>query len=269
MVIEHYRLPPEVGFKTGQRGFLPDRPTLILIHGAGGQAQNFLPQLRFLDRHLNILALDLPGHGRTPGPGLESITECAEWVRRSLEGLPGESFFLGGHSMGGAVCLEIGLRYPKGPAGIILIASSARFGVSPKILEGLRTDPRATLVRINQWCYPKGTDPVLIAQAVRMMEQTPAPVILKDFLACNRYDCSDDLDKLAIPALILVGDQDVMTPPDSSRFLQGKMPFSRLTVIPGAGHMVMLERPREVNQAILEFIRKSRCRKNPGSAKSF
>jgi pimeloyl-ACP methyl ester carboxylesterase len=164
---------------------------------------------------------------------------------------------LGGHSMGGAVSLEVGLGFPEKVSGIILMACGARFGVSPKILEGLRENPHETLVRINQGCYPKGTDPILIAQAVRMMEQTPASVTLKDFLACDRFHRQEEVQEIKIPTLILAGDQDVMTPPSYSQFLHEQISSSRLTIIPGAGHMVMLEKPREVNQAILEFIQNS------------
>ena len=252
--MERYGLPPEVGFKTGKRGILPERPTLVLIHGAGGNAQNFLPQLRVLDRNLNVLALELPGHGMTPGTGCEHIEDYADWVQQCLERFAVGSYFLGGHSMGGAVSLEVGLGFPEKVSGIILIASGARFGVSSKILEGLRENPHETLVRINQWCYPKGTDPILIAQAVRMMEQTPASVTRNDFLACDRYQCREEVHQLTIPTLILVGEQDIMTPPSYSRFLHETISSACLTIIPGAGHMVMLEKPREVNQAILEFV---------------
>jgi pimeloyl-ACP methyl ester carboxylesterase len=252
--MERYGLPPEAGFKTGKRGILPERPTLVLIHGAGGQAQNFLPQLRFLDRHLNVLALELPGHGSTPGEGFGQIEDYAAWVHGCLEKAAWGPCYLGGHSMGGAVGLEVGMRFPGRIKGLVLMASGARFGVSPKILEGLEKDPHQTMVRINQWCYPKGTAPGLIAQAVRMMEETPASVTLKDFLACSRYDRRDRLGQFALPALILTGDQDIMTPPENAHYLHEKIPASVLAVIPGAGHMLMLEKPGEINQAILAFI---------------
>jgi pimeloyl-ACP methyl ester carboxylesterase len=252
--MERYGLPGEVGFRTGKRGLLKGRPTLVLIHGAGGSAQNFLPQLRFLDRNLNVLALELPGHGGSKGPGKQTIAEYARWVHETLKGPYFESFFLGGHSMGGAVSLETGRRYPENISGLILMATGAKMEVSPQILRGLAEDPHETIIKINRWCYPKGTSPHLIELAARLMEQTPASTILKDFEACHRFNRLEEIRQIRRPALILVGDQDVMTPPDYSRYLSEQISSSSLTIIPGAGHMVMLDKPRETNQAVWDFI---------------
>jgi pimeloyl-ACP methyl ester carboxylesterase len=252
--MERYGLPGEVGFRTGERGLLKGRPTLVLIHGAGGSAQIFLLQLRFLDRNLNVLALELPGHGGSGGDGRQTIAEYAQWVHETLNGPYFESFFLGGHSMGGAVSLEMGWRYPEKISGLILMAAGAKMEVSPNILRGLAEDPHETIVKINQWCYPKGTNPHIIELAARLMEQTPAPTILKDFEACHRFNRLEEVRQIRRPTLILVGDQDVMTPPDYSRYLSEQIPSSSLTIIPGAGHMVMLDKPKEVNLAVWDFI---------------
>jgi pimeloyl-ACP methyl ester carboxylesterase len=249
-----YGLPSKIGYRTGASGYDPNRPTLVLIHGAGGSSQSFLPQLRGLDRHLNILVLELPGHGATPGPGKSSISAYAEWVQETLTESPLESFYLGGHSMGGAVSLEIALRFPQKIQGLVLIATGAELKVSPKLLAGLQEQPHLTIEKINQWSYAKGTAPQIIAQSIQLMAQTPISVILEDFKACDQFQQRDEIAHIKIPALILVGDQDMMTPPDSSRFLQEKIPSSRLVIIPGAGHMIMLEKHKEINQTIRDFI---------------
>jgi pimeloyl-ACP methyl ester carboxylesterase len=252
--MDRYGLVPEVGYRTGHSGIVPKRPTLVLIHGAGGSSQSFLPQIRGLDRIINILALDLPGHGNTPGPGRQVIASYSDWVHETLARPFPESFFLGGHSMGGAITLEMGLRFPNKIQGLILIATGASLGVSPKLLTGLQEQPRQTISTINQWSYAKGTDPQIIAQSIRLMEKTPVSIIEGDFQACNQFQRQDEIGGIKAPTLILVGDQDVMTPPSSSRFLQEKIPASQLVVIPESGHMVMLEKHQEVNQAIMEFI---------------
>jgi pimeloyl-ACP methyl ester carboxylesterase len=252
--MDRYGLAPGLGYRTGSSGLIPKRPTLVLIHGAGGSSNSFLPQIRGLDPSMNIFALELPGHGNTPGPGSSSITSYADWVHETLAGPFFESFFLGGHSMGGAISLEMGLRFSNKIQGLILISTGATLGVSPKLLTGLQEQPHQTLVKINEWSYAKGTDPKVIAQSIQLMEQTPLSVILEDFQACNQFQRQDEVVGIKMPTLILVGDQDVMTPPDSSRFLQEKIPASQLVIISGSGHMVMLENHQEVNQAIREFI---------------
>ena len=247
-------LPQEVGFRAGVSGLLPHRSTLILIHGAGGSSQSFLPQIRRLDRRLNVLAIDLPGHGRTPGPGRSSIAEYAAWLSQVLQGLPDRGCYLGGHSMGGAVCLELALQRPGGFRGLVLIATAASFSIAPETLSGLRSAPDAVLERINRQCYARGTSQAILAQSLGLLRQTAAETIYGDFLACSRFRRISDLAGLDRPALILAGDEDLLVPPSATTLLQKALPGSRLVSIPGAGHMVMLEKPGLVHKALLHFI---------------
>ncbi len=205
---------------------------------------------------MNVLAFDLPGHGGTFGPGQDTISAYANWVEKALSNLPIPSYVLGGHSMGGAIGQELALRSSLPLAGLILIATGEELNVSPKILEGLLTDPDQTLALINRWCLPINTDPLLIQQSLQILKQTSIPIITNDFIACNRFDRSENISTITLPALIIVGQEDKMTPPSFSQSLNQKIPSSRLVVIPSAGHLVMLERPKEVNQAIEAFITK-------------
>jgi len=252
--MSQFGLSSDAGYKTGEKGILPERPTLILLHGAGGSSQTFLHQVRALDRSLNILALDLPGHGNTPGPGFDTISAYAHWVEQALSGSTIPSYFLGGHSMGGAICQEMAWHSSLPLKGLILISTGEELNVSPQILEGLLTKPDQTLTLINQWCFPKNTDPLLIQQSVELMKQTPIPIITNDFIACNRFNRSENISTITPPTLIIVGEEDQMTPPAFSQSLNKKIFSSRLVVVPGAGHLVMLEKPREVNQAIEAFV---------------
>ena len=247
-------LPSNVTFKIGDQGIVPDRPTLVLIHGAGGSSQTFLHQLRRLDRTMNVVAMELPGHGSTPGPGRDTISGYANWVEKAFSSFPIQSFFLGGHSLGGAIALELALQSWSRIKGLILIATGAELPVSVKILEGLARDPDPTLALINKWCFPPDTDPLLIQQSLELMRQTPIQVIYNDFQACNRFDRLENVSTITLPTLILVGDRDVMTPPAFSEALQREILNSKLVLVPGAGHLVMLEKPREVNQALEAFI---------------
>jgi len=252
--MDHLGLPSNVGYRTGEKGLSPGRPTLILLHGAGGSSQTFLHQLRLLDRTMNVVAVELPGHGGTPGPGRDTISSYATWMEETLSAFPIESFFLGGHSMGGAIALELALRSWSRIKGLILIATGAELRVSAKILEGLAKAPEPTLALVNQWCFPPDTDPLLIQQSLELMRQTPIQVIYNDFQACNRFDRLENIATITLPTLILVGERDAMTPPAFSEALQKEILHSKLVLVPGAGHLVILEKPREVNQAIEDFV---------------
>jgi pimeloyl-ACP methyl ester carboxylesterase len=259
--MKNFDLPPEVGYQSGASGFKADRPTLVLIHGAGGISQSFLPQIRQLDRLVNILALDLPGHGETPGRGLESISAYAEWVYGALKDSSIPKFFLGGHSMGGAICLEMALRFPRGIQGLILLSTAAYFPDSSETAVDFGRDPQETLARINRQAYDKETPDTVISQSLKIFMQTPMAVIQGDFQACSRFDFREEIKKLQCPTLIMVGDQDISTPPEFSEYLKSRIPESSLLILPGAAHMITLEKPKEVNQAVGDFILK-----NTGSA---
>ena len=176
------------------------------------------------------------------------------WVEETLSAFPIPSYFLGGHSMGGAICQELALRSSLPLEGLILISTGEELHVSPKILEGLLTEPDQTLTFINQRCFPKNTDPLLIQQSVELMKQIPIPVITNDFMACNRFNRAENISTITLPTLIIVGEEDKMTPPAFSQSLNQKILASRLVLVPNAGHMVMLEKPREVNQLIESFV---------------
>jgi pimeloyl-ACP methyl ester carboxylesterase len=255
--LERFGLPPEIGFFTGSTGIKPNHPTLILIHGAGASSKSFLPQIRQLDRFINILVLDLPGHGQTPGPGMTTIPAYADWVHQTLKRSEIKHYYLGGHSMGGAIGLEMGLLYPDRILGLILLATAADFRVFPDLLKGLEESPSETLALINRRSYGQGTSSMVIEQSLRLLQQTPLQVIQGDFLACSRFDRREEIKNLHCPVLILHGEQDITLPSGSARFLQSQIPGSSSLVLSGTAHMVMLEKYKEVNQAIHDFILKS------------
>jgi pimeloyl-ACP methyl ester carboxylesterase len=255
--MENFGLPPEVGCRFGASGFKPDRPTLVMIHGAGGNSLSFLPQIRQLDRQVNILALDLPGHGETPGSGLASISDYANWVFEILKVSEIQDYFLMGHSMGGAICLEMALGFPRGIQGLILLSTAAYFPASSETAADFGRDPQETLARINRQAYNKETPDTVISQSLKIFMQTPMAVIQGDFQACSRFDFREEIKKLQCPTLIMVGDQDISTPPEFSEYLKSRIPESNLLILPGAAHMITLEKPKEVNQAVGDFILKN------------
>jgi pimeloyl-ACP methyl ester carboxylesterase len=133
----------EVGFHLSRRPYDPALPGLLCVHGAGGQGQLFRAQLAGLSRVANVAAVDLPGHGQTPGPSYESIQDYASWLADFIECGPIRPFLLG-HSMGGAVAQTLALARPGLIRGLILAATSARLRVAPDLLQMLRDDyPRA------------------------------------------------------------------------------------------------------------------------------
>ena len=246
----------KIGYLTGSQGFKQDRPTVVFIHGAGGTGWSWMGLLSAVGRQVNTLALDLPGHGETPGPPLDSIEGYAEWLDRALKELRSEvgldRFILAGHSMGGAISQVFDLAHPNRAAGLALIGTGAELPVNPRLLEGLLTDFDKTAALVNNWCFAKD-DQALREESLKLMLKAGPEALFADFTACSRFSAVDRIGRIAKPTLIIVGEEDKMTPVEMSKFLEERIRSGSLEIVPGAGHMVMVEQPRVVIGLLTSF----------------
>jgi pimeloyl-ACP methyl ester carboxylesterase len=234
-------------------GLRPAPPPVVLVHGAGGEAMSWPGDLRRLPA-ATVYALDLPGHGRSAGPGRSEIEAYAEDVRALVEALALPRFVLGGHSMGGAIAMEFALRYPGRLAGLLLLGTGARLRVAPQIIAGIQADFAGTTELLATWTYADAADPNLKRLYVRRLREVDPQVLLGDFLACDAFDRRADVVRIALPTLILCGDADRMTPVKYSQFLHEQIAGSQLVLVPGGGHMVVLEQPGAVARAVAGFL---------------
>lgn len=226
------------------------KPSLLLLHGAGGTHRHWGEQLQAL-RGATVLALDLPGHGRSTGRGRQTIGEYANLVAEFMA--PFESPIIVGHSMGGAIALELALRYRDRLGGLVLVGTGARLRVMPTFLEGLREEFESTVDLIWRYAYGPSASEEMIRLGQEEMLAIGPEVLRGDLLACDRFDVMDRLDEIRLPTLVICGEEDRMTPLKYSRFLVDHIPGARLVTIPEAGHMVMLEKPQETTEAIAAF----------------
>lgn len=202
---------------------------------------------------MEVVLIDLPGHGRSPGDGCGSVEEYGDAVYRVLGG-PAR-YYVAGHSLGGAIAMYGALAYPDMVKGIILIGTGAKLRVLPSILEGIVREKERTLAGINALSFSHATSAATKAEVFAMMMGCARGVIHKDFAACDRFDILSSVGSISVPALILCGEDDALTPAKYSRFLNEKIPGSKLTLIRDAGHMVMIEKPDDVNTAIEKFVK--------------
>jgi pimeloyl-ACP methyl ester carboxylesterase len=230
-----------------------DQPALVLIHGAGGNLYHWPPTLRRLPGH-DVFAPDLPGHGRSPGPGCTTIAEYAAVVAAWLDHLALSPCVVAGHSMGGAIALALALGQAPQLRGLVLIATGARLRVHPDILHRVRDDPVGVGRQVVAWAYGPQATPEQKRQYLRHLLAVDREVLYGDWLACDRFDVREQLDAVSVPTLILAGTADMMTPPKWAAFLAEHIPGADLAWIEGAGHMLPLERPAEVAAAIAGFM---------------
>lgn len=228
---------------------------VVLLHGVGGSHLSWPAEIRRLPGE-RVFALDLPGHGKSPGRGQQSISGYARCILAWLEavGLQRAAFI--GHSLGGAIALELAIHYPLNVLALGLVATGARLPIPQDILTNAAspTTYRKASETLNRLAFSTSADARLVELALLRMAETRQSVIYGDLLACNEFDASQEIERIQQPTLVLCGSEDRMTPVRYSQFLADAIRSARLVIIPGAGHMVMFEAPRAVADAFDGFL---------------
>jgi len=232
-------------------------PSLLFVHGAGLNASIWDAQAEhFRGKHL-AYRLELPGHGESGADGEEEISAYAASVRQVIEKLfPSGAYALIGHSMGGAIAMELATQPPGGMHSLMLVGTGAKLGVTPIVFQMLRENPKGFFETIDRVGFSPDTKRGIRDLVIGITRRCAPSVIFRDFRACDRFDIRERLKDILIPALIVCGEEDLLTPVKYSQYLHDMIPSSSLVLIPGAGHMVMAEQPSLLNQAIEGFLAK-------------
>ena len=231
----------------------PNERTIIFVHGAGGSSASWFMQLRGLSERFNVVAVDLNGHGKTPDRNevdtFHSYLEDIDYIINQYE-----KPFLGGHSMGGALTQLYALKHPERLSGIVLVGTGSRLRVHPMIFEMLQNNFEEYVEAAATFMFDESTASDVIAASQNEIRKCKPEIIARDFQACNQFDIMDEVSSIRIPALILVGENDQMTPMKYSNYLHERIEGSSLQVIPKAGHAVMLEQFEKLNEIIDNWI---------------
>jgi pimeloyl-ACP methyl ester carboxylesterase len=235
---------------------------VVMLHGLGGSRISWEPQLTELGRSRRVAAWDLPGYGAAaPLPDVElSFRALADAAAAFIAALGAERAHVVGISMGGMIAQYLAAWHPQRVRSLTMLASSPAFG-----LDG--TEP-------HQWRAARlaplddGLEPVDFAD--RVLSAISGPHIQPAALAGQRaamarissaalrrsidclvtHDTRSLLSSIHAPTLVMVGELDEETPVQYSQYLVDHLPGARLRVIPGAGHLLNVEAPDQVNQQI-------------------
>jgi len=231
-------------------------PSLVFIHGAAESAGVY-------DRLLDAIpgfaryAINLPGRAGSDGPPLEAVASLADWlaefVNTEIEG----RYVLVGHSLGGAIALEHAISgSSERLAGLVLLSTGARLRVHPFILElhEQAAHSGGELPPLAPGLYEEGADPTLLAEANRYRALTPATTGASDWRAADTFDRILDLASVEVPALIVAGSDDTLTPPKYAEYMASHIVGSELHLLDGGRHMLIMERPSELAPLITRFV---------------
>lgn len=216
------------------------------LHGAGQHAAIWQP----LQAQIPGEAPDLPGRAQNPGPPLSTIAEMAQYIIAQLR----PDTILIGHSMGGAIALEIAAQYPL--KALILISTGARLRVHPTILalaaEAAQTQQPIALGPLA--CHPSSPD--AIRHFIENIENSiPPQTTYADWQATHAFDRLNSLNNIKVPTHIYVGSDDTLTPPKYAQHLHQHLPNATLSLIENAGHHLPIEQPFQLAQSIKNWTK--------------
>jgi pimeloyl-ACP methyl ester carboxylesterase len=245
---------------TGGRDFDPALPALVFLHGAGMDHTVWALLARSFAYHgFAVLAPDLPGHGHSAGEALSSITALADWTAALVDAAGVGQARLVGHSMGSLVALETAARHPAKVAALALIATAAPMRVSDDLLNAAKANDHAAVDMISLWgngyraTLGGSLAPGLwmLGEAERLLERTHPGVLFADLTSCKAYqDALAAAAKVAVPSRVILGSRDLMTPAKDGKAIASAIADCRVTMVEGAGHMLMSERPDDVLAAL-------------------
>ena len=222
---------------------------IVFIHGAGGNQKVWVNQVEYFK---NSLAINLPGHDG--GEGKRSIDEYVEYVKHFLDERSLKEVVLVGHSMGGAIAQMFALKYPDYLKAVVLVCTGAKLRVLPKIFELIMQNYSKAVELIVDMALSKNTSQTIKKQVIEELLKAKPEVVYGDFEACDKFDIMEQVANIKVRTLIICGSEDMLTPVKYSKYLNEKIANSILKIIDGSGHMVMLEKPKEFNSILEEFL---------------
>jgi len=238
---------------------VPDRgqgERILCLHGAGGNGAVFDPLLDLLGVRHEPLAFDQPGHGRSGSfDSLGSIERMAAFTRAVWEKLDLRAPVLLGHSMGGAVALQLALDHPDEVRGLVLVGAGARFDGTGEGAELMRlvSEGKARR-RFDKEIYSPQTKPEVMQRGFMESIKTDPRAVYGDMLAIADCDLAPRLGDVSVPTLVVVGEDEKPRMLEQADLFLESIPGARRVDVAAAGHQIHLEQPGAVAAAVESFL---------------
>jgi pimeloyl-ACP methyl ester carboxylesterase len=249
---------------TGNQPIDKAKETVVFIHGVGQDHTVWVLPIRYFARHgRNVLAVDLPGHGRSGGQPLKTIEEMADWVVDLLDACNIEEAAIVGHSMGSLVALDLAARHPGRARSLALVGVSVPLAVNEQLLGRAETESHDAIEMLTYWGHSKwsqiGGSPTpgiwMTGVSMRLWERAAPGTVHNDLSACDDYSVGlERAEQVMCPTLLLLGEKDVMTPLRVAQNLARLLENQETVVFEGAGHALLAERPDPVLDELARIV---------------
>ena len=249
---------------TGGKPFNSKLPTIVFIHGAAADHTVWKLQTRYFAWHGHgVLALDMPGHGRSDGPPVPTIEELADWLIAVLDAAGLQQAALVGHSIGSLTTLNAAARYPERVSALALLGCAYPMRVNNELLNSARANEDLAKQLTNAWGYGRAAQlgrhtipgTWMLKGGMRLVEGSAEGILFNDMNACDKYNGGEAAaGRVKCPTLSIMGEKDMMTPLKAARKTAALIAGAQETVIAGAGHNMMDEAPDETLDALRGFL---------------
>ena len=242
------------------QGIDSSKDTIIFLHGSGlSHIVWSLTEQFFSNKKFNVLSIDLPGHGNSDGPCLESIENIADWLEKVFEELKLNKVILVGHSQGCLEALEYSFKYKRRLKKIVFLGGSYRMPVNKDLIDLAVNGDFDAVKLMMKWCY-EGSKKFIGGNPVEKIIQSPRDIrqiLAIDLIACNNYQNGSNAAKaINCPTLLIFGELDKMVNLEFGKKFSNIVENSTTHIINGSGHMIMIEKAFEMREKILEFLNK-------------
>ena len=242
------------------QGIDVNKDTIVLLHGRGlSHIVWSLAEQFFSSKNYNVLSIDLPGHGNSDGPCLDSIEKIADWMEKVFDKLKLKNLILVGHSQGCLEILEYSSRYKERLKKLVFVGGSNKMPVHPDLIELAQSGHSDAVKLMMKWGY-EGSKKFIGGNPVEKIIQSPrdiSEILAVDLNACNNYSNGSEAAKVIdLPSMLIFGELDKMVNLEAGKKFSNLIKNSTTHVIKGCGHMIMIEKAFEMREKILEFLNK-------------
>ncbi len=228
-------------------------PAIIFVHGLAADSRFFHNQLKYFGNFFRVIAIDLPGHGRSRKTGMLSLSLYSRSIEQVAKKENIERYILAGHSMGGSVCLEHYKNNHHKIQALILISTAPRIPVTKEMVERSVTDFRNFFDEMLSAIFFKKAG-IFILAAKKSIDDEEESIITEDLRICMNIDHTDILEKIDIPVLLLANRWDNMISAELTADMRNSIPGAKLVVFESRGHIPFFEESESFNSTLEGFL---------------